>query len=189
VGQRQFEALASLFLHRPDGPPTSPLVNRIARLAPFQNPEFYAAQAIRLSTFGKPRVISCAELFSKHAALPSGCLDDLLSLLGDVGIKAKLGDERQQGQVIEPGTEKRVAKYIFKPTEPDFLDHFHLRELHDQHGPQGTIYGRLAIVSPAVGATAGKDAEWDPSRPRRPGCLRHYGKERLGIPRDSEMAN
>ena len=64
-------------------------VNRIARLAAFQNPEFYAAQAMRLSTFGKPRIISCAELFSKHVALPRGCLDDLLNLLGDVGIAAR----------------------------------------------------------------------------------------------------
>jgi len=81
-----------VYIDRSDLPPA--LVNRIARLAAFQNPEFYAAQAMRLSTFGKPRVISCAELFSKHVALPRGCLDDLLSLLGDVGIKAKLRDER-----------------------------------------------------------------------------------------------
>src|SRR5262245_66477603 len=38
------------------------LVNRLIRLAAFQNPEFYAAQAMRLPTFGKPRVIFCAEL-------------------------------------------------------------------------------------------------------------------------------
>ena len=88
-----------IYIDRSDLPPA--LVNRIARLAAFQNPEFYAAQAMRLSTFGKPRVISCAELFSKHVALPRGCLDDLLSLLGDVGIKAKLRDERQQGQHLE----------------------------------------------------------------------------------------
>jgi superfamily II DNA or RNA helicase len=88
-----------VYIDRSDLPPA--LVNRIARLAAFQNPEFYAAQAMRLSTFGKPRVISCAELFSKHVALPRGCLDDLLSLLGDVGIKAKLRDERQQGQPLE----------------------------------------------------------------------------------------
>jgi hypothetical protein len=75
-------------------------VNRIARLAAFQNPEFYSAQAMRLSTFGKPRVISCAELFSKHAALPRGCLDDLLRLLGDVGTKAKLRDERQEDGLL-----------------------------------------------------------------------------------------
>lgn len=76
------------------------LVNRIARLAAFQNPEFYAAQAMRLPTFGKPRIISCSELFSKHVALPRGCLDDLLSLLGDAGIVAALRDERQQGRPI-----------------------------------------------------------------------------------------
>ena len=88
-----------VYIDRSDLPPV--LVNRIARLAAFQNPEFYTAQAMRLSTFGKPRVISCAELFSKHVALPRGCLDDLLRLLADVGIKAKLRDERQQGRPLE----------------------------------------------------------------------------------------
>src|SRR4051794_2946081 len=78
------------------------LVNRIARLAAFQNPEFYAAQAMRFPTFGKPCVISCAELFSKHIALPRGCLDGLMGLLDSVGIAAELRDERQQGQLLTP---------------------------------------------------------------------------------------
>ena len=34
------------------------LHNRLVRLAAFQNPEFYKAQAMRLPTYGKPRVIS-----------------------------------------------------------------------------------------------------------------------------------
>jgi superfamily II DNA or RNA helicase len=84
-----------VYIDRSKLPPA--LVNRIARLAAFQNPEFYAAQAMRLPTFGKPRIISCAELFSKHVALPRGCLDDLLGLLSHVGIAAELRDERQQG--------------------------------------------------------------------------------------------
>ena len=83
-----------VYIDRTKLPPA--LVNRIARLAAFQNPEFYAAQAMRLLTFGKPRIISCAELFAKHIALPRGCLDDLLSLLRDTGIAAHLRDERQQ---------------------------------------------------------------------------------------------
>jgi len=78
----------------------SALVNRIARLAAFQNPEFYAAQAMRLPTFGKPRIISCATLLPKHIALPRGCLDGVLGLLGDAGIAAELRDERQQGQSV-----------------------------------------------------------------------------------------
>ena len=87
-----------VYIDRSKLPPA--LVNRIARLAAFQNPEFYAAQAIRLPTFGKPRVISCAELFLKHLALPRGCLDDLMALFGNVGIAAELHDERQYGQPI-----------------------------------------------------------------------------------------
>ena len=87
-----------VYIDRSKLPPA--LVNRIARLAAFQNPEFYAAQAMRLPTFGKPRIISCAELFSKHVALPRGCLDDLMGLLGDAGIAAELRDERQQGQPL-----------------------------------------------------------------------------------------
>jgi superfamily II DNA or RNA helicase len=88
-----------VYIYRSNVPPA--LVNRMVRLAAFQNPEFYAAQAMRLSTFGKPRVISCAELFSKHLALPRGCLEDLLVLFRDVGITAKLRDERQEGQPLE----------------------------------------------------------------------------------------
>ena len=56
-----------VYIDRTKLPPA--LVNRIARLTAFQNPEFYAAQAMRLPTFGKPRIISCAELFPKHIAL------------------------------------------------------------------------------------------------------------------------
>jgi superfamily II DNA or RNA helicase len=73
------------------------LVNRLVRLAAFQNPEFYAAQAMRLPTFAKPRIISCAELFPKHIALPRGCLEATLDLLEECGITADLRDERQDG--------------------------------------------------------------------------------------------
>jgi hypothetical protein len=37
------------------------LRNRLLRLAAFQNPEFYKARAMRLSTYNKPRVVACAE--------------------------------------------------------------------------------------------------------------------------------
>jgi superfamily II DNA or RNA helicase len=73
------------------------LVNRLVRLAAFQNPDFYAAQAMRLPTFGKPRVISCAELFAKHIALPRGCVDAALDLLTANGIRPELRDERCRG--------------------------------------------------------------------------------------------
>ena len=75
----------------------APLVNRLIRLAAFQNPEFYAAQAMRLPTFGKPRVITCAELFTKHIALPRGCFDAVIDLLTANGIRSELRDERYGG--------------------------------------------------------------------------------------------
>jgi len=84
-----------IYIDRSDLPPA--LVNRLIRLAAFQNPEFYAAQAMRLPTFGKPRVISCAELFSKHIALPRGCIDAALDLLIASGIRPEVRDERNRG--------------------------------------------------------------------------------------------
>jgi hypothetical protein len=76
------------------------LVNRLVRLAAFQNPEFYAAQAMRLPTFGKPRVISCAELYTKHVALPRGCADAAIDLLASNGIRPELRDERHFGSPL-----------------------------------------------------------------------------------------
>jgi len=52
---------------------------------------------MRLPTYGKPRIISCAELFAQHIALPRGCLDVAVDLLGGLGIKVDIRDERQQG--------------------------------------------------------------------------------------------
>ena len=87
-----------IYIDRSNLPPV--LVSRMTRLAAFQNPEFYAAQAMRMPTFGKPRIISCAELFPKHVALPRGCLDDLMALIRGLGIGAALRDERQQGETL-----------------------------------------------------------------------------------------
>jgi len=78
----------------------SDLINRIIRTAAFQNPEFYRAQAMRLSTFGKPRVISCAEEFEKHIAVPRGCLDEVTALLKSSGVKIDLHDERHKDSKI-----------------------------------------------------------------------------------------
>ena len=70
------------------------LRNRLLRLAAFQNPEFYRAQAMRLPTYDKPRIVSCAEDHPKHFALPRGCLDELQEMLGSLRIQPVLRDER-----------------------------------------------------------------------------------------------
>jgi superfamily II DNA or RNA helicase len=77
------------------------LANRLIRLAAFQNPEFYRAQAMRMSVWDKPRVIGCAENFPKHIALPRGCLEPAKELLRDNGIRCEIRDERFVGDPIE----------------------------------------------------------------------------------------
>jgi len=74
--------------------------NRLLRLAAFQNPEFYKAQAMRLSTFDKPRVIACGEDLANHIALPRGCFSDLLALLEAHRITPLIQDERFAGTPI-----------------------------------------------------------------------------------------
>ena len=77
------------------------LQNRLIRIAAFQNPEFYKAQAMRLPTFGKPRIIACAEDHPQHIGLPRGCLDEVQTLLADLGIGVTLRDERRRGEPLD----------------------------------------------------------------------------------------
>jgi len=79
----------------------SPLINRIKRLAAFQNPEFYKKQKMRLSTATTPRVISCAEDHPDHVALPRGCRDDLDDLLAGHGANLSIEEKRNEGVPVE----------------------------------------------------------------------------------------
>jgi len=76
---------------------SSELLNRIKRLAAFQNPEFYKKQKMRLSTHNTPRVIVCFEELPEYVALPRGCCDALETLLRELGITLHLDDKRQTG--------------------------------------------------------------------------------------------
>lgn len=78
-----------------------PLANQLVRLAAFQNPEFYKAQAMRMSVWNKPRIIGCAQNFPKHIALPRGCLDAALEFLEENGVTPILKDERFAGDPID----------------------------------------------------------------------------------------
>jgi superfamily II DNA or RNA helicase len=77
------------------------LANRLIRLAAFQNPEFYKAQAMRISVWDTPRVIGNAENYPLHVALPRGCLDAARDLLRENGITCDLHDERFSGEPID----------------------------------------------------------------------------------------
>jgi len=79
----------------------SAMLNRLLRLAAFQNPEFYKAQKMRLSTYAKPRVIACGQDFAQHLALPRGCLPEVLALLKAHQIRPETQDKRFAGTPIE----------------------------------------------------------------------------------------
>ncbi|WP_235851185.1 DEAD/DEAH box helicase, partial [Paraburkholderia piptadeniae] len=76
------------------------LLNRLIRLAAFQNPEFYRAQARGFSVWDKPRIIGRAENCPRHIALPRGCLDDVMTLLRDNDIACDIRDERCTGESL-----------------------------------------------------------------------------------------
>jgi superfamily II DNA or RNA helicase len=77
------------------------LANRLIRLAAFQNPEFYRAQAMRMSVWDKPRIIGCAENYPQHIALPRGCFDAAAALLSSHHIRMDLREERLSGDPID----------------------------------------------------------------------------------------
>src|SRR5215475_8058590 len=56
---------------------------------------------MRLSTWDKPRIISCAEEFAHHIALPRGCLHEVKNLLLECGSHVSIRDERNAGVPIE----------------------------------------------------------------------------------------
>ena len=124
-----------LYVEKKDLP--SAMQNRLLRLAAFQNPEFYKAQAMRLSTFDKPRVIACGEDLANHIALPRGCFSDLLALLEAHRIKPLIQDERFAGT----------------PMDVDF--HGQLRPLQEEAVADIVVHDEGILCAPtAFGKTA-----------------------------------
>lgn len=71
-------------------------LNSIKRLAAFRNPEFYKAQAMRLPTYNKPRVIDTSLSLSEYLKIPRGCIDTLKEMLPEYNIS----DIRSSGRSI-----------------------------------------------------------------------------------------
>lgn len=76
------------------------LRNQLIRLAAFQNPQFYQAQAMRLSTYNIPRLISCSSDHPDHIGIPRGCLDDVYRLCAELKIKVSLLKSLQEGKQL-----------------------------------------------------------------------------------------
>lgn len=101
-----------IFIEKETLPP--PLLNRLIRIAAFQNPDFYKAQAMRLPVYDKPRIIGCARDYSHHIGLPRGCFDDVVKLLRELKIKYTIQEELFSGEplVIKFNGELRPEQQI-----------------------------------------------------------------------------
>ncbi len=98
--QRVSINLANLIYIEKKGLPDA-FLDCLLRLAAFQNPEFYKTQAMRLSTFGKPRVIGCGEDLTQHIALPRGLMQEVRALFGSHNVAVDVADHRFAGSLLE----------------------------------------------------------------------------------------
>lgn len=76
------------------------LMSNIIRLAAFQNPEFYRAQAMRMPIYKLPRVINLSSETDEYLAIPRGCLENLSKLVSSLGIVLIQKDLRFPGEPI-----------------------------------------------------------------------------------------
>lgn len=76
------------------------VVNHLKRIASFKNPEFYARQGMRLSTYNIPRIISCADMEEDYIALPRGCEDAVVTLLKDNQVSYRIEDKTNHGENV-----------------------------------------------------------------------------------------
>lgn len=73
------------------------VVNYLKRIAAFKNPEFYSKQAMRISTYSIPRIISCADITDDYIAMPRGCEEEVVKLFDGYGITYHIADETNHG--------------------------------------------------------------------------------------------
>ena len=87
-----------LYFRLDDMPPA--LTARLKRLASFSNPVFFKTQAMRFSTHGIPRYITCARIEQGYLSLPRGCFHEAMLLLEGQGITVEIEEKRQAGQSL-----------------------------------------------------------------------------------------
>ncbi|EAZ99864.1 TOTE conflict system archaeo-eukaryotic primase domain-containing protein [Marinobacter sp. ELB17] len=99
------------------------LATRIKRMASFANPVFFKTQALRFSTHGIPRYISCARIEQGYLSVPRGCFDQLQALLFDQEITVDIDDRRIPGQLLSGTSLKATLRDDQKKAVKALADH------------------------------------------------------------------
>ncbi|MBU4010770.1 MAG: DEAD/DEAH box helicase family protein [Proteobacteria bacterium] len=97
---KQIEIVKANMLFVPKAAISQRALNHLKRLASFKNPMFFRQQAMRLSTYGHPRVISCADETTNYLCLPRGCEIDLISEFEQFGVDVHFIDKTNHGKTI-----------------------------------------------------------------------------------------
>ena len=104
IGRSDFSSeviiIRSNMLYIPLNQLSSKVLNHLKRIASFRNPEFYSKQALRLSTYQTPRIISCADIDDEYLALPRGCEDAVIALLREKDVPYRIEDKGNHGKPI-----------------------------------------------------------------------------------------
>ena len=104
ITQEDFQAKVEIIkaekLYIPLKAVSAKVLNHLKRIAAFKNPEFYSKQALRLSTYAIPRIISCFDITDEYLAMPRGCEDAIQSFLNDNAVTYTITDKTNHGNKI-----------------------------------------------------------------------------------------
>ena len=104
ITQEDFQAKVEIIkadkLYIPLKAVSAKVLNHLKRIAAFKNPEFYNKQALRLSTYAIPRIISCFDITNEYLAMPRGCEDATRSFLNDNAVTYTITDKTNHGNKI-----------------------------------------------------------------------------------------
>ena len=104
ITQEDFQAKVEIIkedkLYIPLKAVSAKVLNHLKRIAAFKNPEFYSKQALRLSTYTIPRIISCFDITNEYLVMPRGCEDATLSFLNDNAVTYTIIDKTNHGNKI-----------------------------------------------------------------------------------------
>lgn len=98
--------------------------------------------------------------------VPQNCLKEFSAKLPKwvEAVQGPIIENTISCQIINESGYMAVARYSVKGLNPEFIDHFGMRNLYDRKGAQGTIYGQRAGFSRSLGPKAIKNAKFNTMR-------------------------
>lgn len=118
--------------------------NRVRRLAAFGNPEFYRAQSMHRSVYGKSRIVWCGEETDRDILIPRGCEEKLNLLVESFGSHCMTEDIRRERSAI-----KATFEGALRPRQQQAADALLREECGVLSAPTG--FGKTVIGAYLIG--------------------------------------